>query len=142
MHVGIVDDDDLLIESVRFLLQVEPGVQSVQVFASAEALLETQPWPQLDVLLVDLQLPGCSGVELIAQAKARQPTLNCLAFTGSDQLQTVFAAIEAGACGYLLKGLGFRELLSALHAIQAGGAPMTPSIARQVLLQIQNHAAV
>ena len=68
MHVGIVDDDLRLIENLRFLLQSEPGVQSVHTFASAEAFLAAQPRPELDILLVDMDLPGLSGVELIARS--------------------------------------------------------------------------
>jgi len=137
MRIGIVDDDTPLIENLRFLLQSEPGIEWVRVFGSAEELLQTQPWPEMDVLLVDMELPGLSGVELIALATERQPGLSCLAYTVSVQRQSVFAAIKAGACGYILKGGGFRELVSALHTIEAGGAPMSPGIARQVLLQFQ-----
>jgi len=81
MHIGIVDDDAPLIENLRFLLQSEPGVQSVRAFASAEELLEACPWPNLDILLVDIELPGLSGVELIAQVAEQQPALSCLAYT-------------------------------------------------------------
>ena len=61
MHLGIVDDDTRLIENLRFLLQSEPGVQSVHTFASAEEFLAAQPRPELDILLVDMNLPGLSG---------------------------------------------------------------------------------
>jgi len=137
MRIGVVDDDSRLIENLRFLLQSEPGVRSVHTFASAEEFLEAQPWPELDILLVDIELPGLSGVELIARVAERRPALSCLAYTISAQHQAVFAAIQAGACGYVLKGGGFRELVGALQAIEAGGAPMSPGIARHVLRQFQ-----
>ena len=140
MHVGIVDDDLRLIENLRFLLQSEPGVQSVHTFASAEAFLAAQPRPELDILLVDMDLPGLSGVELIARITEQPVKFSCLAHTVSAERETVFAAIRAGACGYVLKGGGFRELVSARHNLAAGGAPMSAGIARQVLQQFQQLA--
>ena len=137
MHVGIVDDDLRLIENLRFLLQSEPGVQSVHTFASAEAFLAAQPRPELDILLVDMDLPGLSGVELIARITEQPVKFSCLAHTVSAERETVLAALRAGACGYVLKGGGFRELVSALHDLAAGGAPMSSGIARQVLQQLQ-----
>ena len=145
MNIGIVEDDADLLANLKFLLRAEPGFQLVHVFASAEALLETSPWPQLDILLVDLHLPGLGGAELIAWVKQRQPALNCLAFTTSSQPEVVLGALKAGACGYLLKTGGFRELVSALHTVHEGGTPLSPIVARQLLHQFQQmdtaHAA-
>ena len=138
MHLGIVDDDTRLIENLRFLLQSEPDVQSVHTFASAEEFLETQPRPDLDILLVDMNLPGLSGAELIARITEEPAKFGCLAHTVSAERQTVLAAIQAGACGYVHKGGGFRELVSALHDLAAGGAPMSPGVARQVLHHFQS----
>ena len=137
MHIGIVDDDLRLLENLRFLLQSEPGVQTVHTFVSAEEFLAARPRPELDILLVDMDLPGLSGVELIAQLAEQAAKFSCLAHTVSAERDTVFAAIQSGACGYVLKGGGFRELVSALHDLEAGGAPMSPGIARQVLQQFQ-----
>ena len=137
MHLGIVDDDTRLIENLRFLLQSEPDVQSVHTFASAEEFLETQPRPDLDILLVDMNLPGLSGAELIARITEEPAKFGCLAHTVSAERQTVLAAIQAGACGYVHKGGGYRELVGALHDLEAGGTPMSPGIARQVLRQFQ-----
>ena len=138
MHVGIVDDDLRLIENLRFLLQSEPGVQSVHTFASAEAFLAAQPRPDLDIVLVDMNLPGISGVELIARITEQPVKFSCLAYTSSADRQTVLAALQAGACGYVHKGGGFRELVSALHDLAAGGSPMSPGVARQVLHHFQS----
>jgi DNA-binding NarL/FixJ family response regulator len=137
MHLGIVDDDTRLIDNLRFLLQSEPGVRSVHTFASAEEFLAAGPRPKLDILLVDMDLPGLSGVELIARITGQPVKFSCLAYTVSAERDTVFAAIQAGACGYVLKGGGLRELVSALHDLAAGGAPMSPGIARQVFRQFQ-----
>ena len=88
-------------------------MQSVHTFASAEEFLETQPRPELDILLVDMNLPGLSGAELIARITEEPAKFGCLAHTVSAERQTVLAAIQAGACGYVHKGGGYRELVSA-----------------------------
>lgn len=137
MNIGIVEDDADLLANLRFLLRAEPGFQFVHAFGSAEAFLGTDPSPQLDILLVDLHLPGLNGVELIRRVKQRQPELSCLAFTTSSECELVLGAIKAGACGYLLKTGGFRELVSALHTVHEGGTPLSPIVARQLLYQFQ-----
>ena len=113
MHIGIVDDDLRLLENLRFLLQSEPGVQTVHTFVSAEEFLAARPRPELDILLVDMNLPGLSGAELIARITEEPAKFGCLAYTVSAERQTVLAAIQAGACGYVHKGGGYRELVSA-----------------------------
>ena len=138
LRIAIVEDDLLLIENLRLLLSGERGVKWVQTFASAEELLQAAP--SMNLLLADIDLPGMSGVELIAVVKAKHPEVNCLAYTVSEGRDTVFAAIKAGACGYLLKNSTPRELIEALHQLHAGGAPMTPSVARKVMLQFQELA--
>jgi two-component system NarL family response regulator len=135
MCLAIVEDNSMLIENLRLLLQGEPEVESVVAFASAEALLQAQP--RINLLLADIDLPGISGIELIGLVKTRQAWVNCLAYTVCDDVETVFAAIQAGACGYLLKSSTPRELIEALRELHAGGAPMSPSVARKVMLQFQ-----
>jgi DNA-binding NarL/FixJ family response regulator len=141
MRIGIVDDDATLVESLRFLLANEPGVREVHCFTTGEELLRSGGLEQIDLLLVDMELPGLSGVELISLTAQRQPSLNCLAYTVSAHREVVFEAIKAGACGYILKGGGFRELIDAIHMIQHGGAPMSPAVARQVLREFQRTVA-
>ena len=135
LRIAIVEDDALLIENLRLLLGGEPGVEWVRAFGSAEDLLQAQP--PMNLLLADIDLPGMSGVELIAVVKAAHPDVNCLAYTVSEDRDTVFAAIKAGACGYILKSSTPRELIEALRQLHAGGAPMSPTVARKVMLQFQ-----
>jgi two-component system NarL family response regulator len=137
MHIGVVEDDQARLGNLRFLLENEPGIGSVDLFRSAEKLKACKPWRNLDVLLVDLNLPGAVAVDLIAWMTARHPGTNCLAYTVGARPEAVFEAIRAGACGCLLKGAGCREMIDALHEVRAGGAPMSPSIARQVLQQFR-----
>ena len=137
MHIAIVEDNHMLLENLRLLLQGEQGCIVTGAWPSAEEALSLQAWAETDILLADLDLPGISGVELISQVKAKCPHINCMAYTISEDRATVFAAIKAGACGYLLKGCTPRELIEALHNLHNGGAPMSPKIARKVIHQFQ-----
>ena len=137
MRVLIVEDNQLLLENIRILLSGEPGVEVVGAFVTAEdalsQLLETPP----DILLTDLELPGMSGIELIRRAKRTHPELDIMAFTIFEDRDTVFAAIKAGAAGYILKGSSPRELMESLTSLHQGGAPMSPKIARKVIREFQ-----
>lgn len=141
MKVFIVEDNPLLLDNLTILLGGEPDIEVAGTATSAETaqprISETSP----DVLLVDIGLPGMSGIELIARIKRAHPDLDIIAHTIFDSRQTVFEAIKAGASGYLLKGSTPRELVEALHSVHAGGAPMTPRIARAVIRELQDSCA-
>jgi DNA-binding NarL/FixJ family response regulator len=137
MRITIIEDNHSLLENLRLLLEGEPGFSVVGAFHSAEDALEANPWSESDVLLVDIDLPGLSGVELIREVHPRHRHLQMLVYTISENRATVFAAIKAGALGYLLKGSSPRELIEALHMLHQGGAPMSPKIARKVILELQ-----
>lgn len=135
--ICIVEDDCQLLNNLSLLLQGEPGFSVVAAVTNAEEALDSVDWTSVDLLLADIDLPGMSGVELIRSLKATHQALNCMAYTIYEDRSTVFAAIRAGACGYLLKGSSPRELIESLHELHAGGAPMSPKIARKVILDIQ-----
>lgn len=137
----IVEDDPLLCANLRQLLEGEPAFELIEIFQSAEqALLKLQELhPQM--LLSDLGLPGMSGIELIQQAKERLPEMDIIAHTVSEDRDTVFAAIKAGASGYLIKGSSPTEIITALHSLRDGGAPMSPRIARAVVRELQDSPA-
>jgi len=141
MRVCIVEDHRMLLDNLRLLLTGEPGVEVAGAHASAEDALAETRFEAVDVLLADIDLPGMSGVELIRRVKEAHPQVNCMAYTIFEDRATVFAAIKAGACGYLLKGCSPRELLESLRELHEGGAPMSPRIARKVILDIQEPAA-
>lgn len=137
MRVCIVEDNQSLLANLRLLLQGEPGFTVAGAFDSAEAALEADPWSDIDVLLVDIELPGLSGVELIRRVHPRHERLQILVHTISESRATVFAALQAGAMGYLLKGCSPRELIESLRTLHQGGAPMSPKVARKVILDLQ-----
>jgi two-component system NarL family response regulator len=105
----------------------------VAACASAEDALALLESVQPDVMLSDLGLPAMSGVELIRKARAAWPALDIVVLTVSEDREAVFAALKAGANGYIVKGATPRELVEAISALRDGGAPMSPKIARLVV---------
>jgi two-component system NarL family response regulator len=140
LKILIVEDNALLRENLRLLLSGEPDIEVVAAFESAEEALGELRNLLPDILLADLDLPGMNGIELIRRAKRGFPDLDTLVFTISEDRDTVFAAIKAGASGYLLKGSSPRELVEALVSLRQGGAPMSPKIARKVIREFQDAA--
>jgi DNA-binding NarL/FixJ family response regulator len=133
LRLLIVEDDRLLRENLRILLGGESGVVVVGACGSAEEALPLLAAEQPDLMLSDLGLPAMSGVELIRRAKALLPALDIIVLTVSEDREAVFAALKAGAAGYIVKGATPRDLVEALATLRAGGAPMSPKIARLVV---------
>ena len=137
MNVVIVEDNLLLLENLRLLLSGEPGIVITGVFGSAEEALSGLKKSRPDVVLVDLGLPGMSGIEFIKRVKRDMPGVDIMAHTIYEDKVNVFSAIKAGASGYILKGSSPREIVEALNDLSAGGAPMSPKIARKVIMEFQ-----
>jgi DNA-binding NarL/FixJ family response regulator len=138
MKVSIVEDDVLLRQNLKLLLSGETGISVASVYGSAEEALAGVKRARPDILLTDIGLPGMSGIELIRLIKVQMPDLEIMAHTVFDDRETVFAAIKAGASGYILKGSTPRDLIDALHTLERGGSPMSPKIARKVIREFQS----
>jgi DNA-binding NarL/FixJ family response regulator len=133
IKVAIVEDKPELREGLRALLQGTPGYRFSGAFPSMERALRELPHDLPDALLVDLGLPGMSGIEGIRALKEQHPDLRLVAFTIHDDDAHVFEALCAGASGYLLKKTPPARLLESLREVLAGGAPMSPEIAARVV---------
>ena len=105
MNICIIEDQQPLLENLCHLIEGDPEFSVTGAFPSAEAALREMPQQNADLLLVDIDLPGLSGVDLIHKVKPQMPQLKIVAYTISEDRDTVFAALKAGAQGYLLKGL-------------------------------------
>ena len=141
MRLIIVEDDPLLLENLTILLSGEDGLSVTGSYRSAEDALWALKHADPEVMLTDLGLPGMSGVELIKKAKEEMPSLEIMAHTVFEDREKVFAAIKAGASGYLLKGSSPREVIESIHALYKGGAPMSPKIARKVIHEFQDEGS-
>jgi len=137
-NVSIVEDDDEFREHLVSLVRGAPGFVCAGVHSTAEAALKHVPHDKPDVLLLDLELPGKSGLECIRDFKARLPKLEILILTICDDSKRIFQALESGATGYLHKPpTSSVEILNAITEIRAGGSPMSSGIARLVVKTFQ-----
>src|SRR5258708_19159948 len=133
LKVGIIEDDPKSRDGLRSLIGGTDGCRCVGAFGSMEEALAkvAHEWP--DVLLVDIGLPGMSGIEGTRRLKDLHPALSVLMLTVYDDDRRIFDAMCAGACGYLLKKTPPARLLESLKEVVGGGAPMSPEVARRVV---------
>ena len=131
--VSLVEDDRGTRDSLTALLSSATALRCVSTYATGEKALAGIPVERPDVALVDINLPGMSGIECVAKLKAKLPDLHVLMLTTYEESDLIFDSLRAGANGYLLKNMPPNELLAALEEVQAGGAPMSMQIARKVV---------
>ena len=131
--VAIIEDQHDIREGLRVLIDGTPGFRCTGAYGSMEAALDAIAGTRPDVAIVDIGLPGMSGIEGIARLKQAHPRLLILMLTVYDDDRRIFDAVCAGACGYMLKTTPPAKLLESLNEAMAGGAPMSPTVARRVL---------
>jgi len=117
------------------------GVRCVCVCVTAEDALNQIPKQNPDVILMDINLPGASGIECTARLKQVLPQAQVIMLTVYEDTASIFSALKAGACGYLLKRSSPGEILDAINNVCTGGAPMTSEIARKVVMTFQSPAS-
>jgi DNA-binding NarL/FixJ family response regulator len=135
--LSIVEDKAGFRESLARMLNETPGYRCPQVYGSAEEALEDIPKAPPDVVLMDINLPGLSGVECVQRLRAQLPQVRVIMLTVYDNTENIFAALKAGASGYLLKRTSPAQLLEAIKDVVEGGAPMSSAIARKVVQSFQ-----
>lgn len=131
--VAIIEDQHEIREGLALLIGETEGFRCTGTFRSMEDALEGIGDGLPQVVLVDIGLPGMSGIEGIRLLKERYPTLNLLVLTVYDDDDRIFEALCAGASGYLLKKTPPARLLEGLREAVAGGSPMSPEVARRVI---------
>ena len=131
--VAIVEDHADLRESWQELVNHSREYQCVCACRSGEIALQMIPDAKPDVVLMDINLPGISGIECTAKLKKIVPQTQVLIFTVYDDTEKIFQALKAGASGYMLKRTPPDRMLAAIAEVKAGGAPMTSEIARKVV---------
>jgi DNA-binding NarL/FixJ family response regulator len=133
IRVAIVEDQRDIREGLRFLIDNTPTYTCTGWFESMEHALSAMPTLHVDIILMDLGLPGMSGLEGIRRFKERYPELHLVALTIHDDDDRIFEALCAGASGYLLKKTPPARLIECLHEVMTGGAPMSPEVATRVI---------
>jgi DNA-binding NarL/FixJ family response regulator len=142
IKVGIVEDNQTLREGFETLLNRTPGFQCVCTCGTVAEALRQIPKARPDVVLMDIQLPDSTGVECTAKLKQQLSDLHIVILTVYEDSERIFQALRAGACGYLLKRAQPEKILVAIKEAHEGGVPMTPEIARKVIGQFRQQAAV
>ena len=140
IRVSLVEDQHVTREGLSFLIGGSPGFKICGQYDSMEQAIEQSPSSPPDVLLADIGLPGMSGIEGVRRIHEWMPELPILMLTVHEDSDSVFSAVCAGACGYLLKEMPPARLLESIRELYAGGAPMSPGIARKVVLMFQKAA--
>lgn len=131
--VAVIEDDWRLREQLVEILATSPDISCVGAFGSAEEALERIPGRIPDIVLMDIKLPGMSGIECVAKLKRLAPGLQIIMVTIFEDSERIFRALKAGASGYLVKSGPPGQLLEAIRDVYAGGSPMTSHIARKVV---------
>jgi DNA-binding NarL/FixJ family response regulator len=137
IKVSIVDDNDEIREGLSVLINGSAGFQCVATYPTAENALKYLRAHKPDVVLMDIQLPGMSGIECVRDLKKLLPDLQIMMLTVYEDDDNVFKSILAGASGYVLKKTPPSELLEAISDLHNGGSPMSDRIARKVVEAFQ-----
>lgn len=137
IRVAIIEDLPRIRAALTTLVERATDCRVAGAFDAMEPALEALRGGGADVVLADIGLPGMSGIEGVRLLKAAQPDMQILMLTVYDDNRNIFEAMCAGASGYLLKDTAPKQLLQAVRDVHAGGAPMTPEIARKVVTMFQ-----
>jgi DNA-binding NarL/FixJ family response regulator len=140
LKVAIVEDDPRWRESLESLLRETEGLECVGSYGTGEDAVKDLPKRGSQVVLMDINLPGMSGVECIRQLRAVLPVIQIVMLTVYDDSDRIFHALQMGANGYLLKRASADEILQAIHDVHGGGAPMSAYIARKVVQSFQHQS--
>jgi NarL family two-component system response regulator LiaR len=140
IHVLLVDDHDIVREGQRALISTEPGMEVVgEATDGFEAIALTKSL-QPDVILLDLHMPNKDGLAAIPELKEENPESRILVLTSFTEDEKVYAAIKAGALGYLLKDSTPQQILSAIRDVSMGETSLGPRIAQKLMREIQKES--
>lgn len=132
----IVDDHPVVRDGLVAILGTQPDFRISGEAASGSEALTLFEEHQPDVVLLDLEMPGMDGVELIRRLRVQHPDVRIVVFTAFDSDERILSAVQAGAKGYLLKGVPRSELFNAIRVVHKGGSLLQPVVASRLLSQI------
>jgi len=139
--VAIVEDNAAVCASLERMINASDRCRCVSTSRNGEQALQAIPQHQPDVVIMDINLPGLTGIECTARLKRQLPRCQVLVLTVYNDSRQIFSALEAGASGYLLKRSAPEAIVQAVCDVHAGGSPMSAEIARKVVQSFQRPAA-
>ena len=137
INVSIVEDDAGTRDSLSQVLQNAPELACLHAYPDGETALREIPKDTPDIVLMDIRLPGMSGIECVAKLKEKVPALVVLMLTTYEERDLIFDSLRAGATGYLLKNMPPAELINAVIQARTGGSPLSMRIARKIVGHFQ-----
>ena len=128
----IADDQQLIRESLKIILDSDPDFEVVKVVGSGQEVLDALKTESIDIILMDVRMPNMSGVDCTRIVKKEYPNIKVIILTTFDDDEYIYDALKYGASGYLLKGCSLEELSTAIHNVLSGGACFNPNVAGKV----------
>lgn len=142
IKIEIVEDNDTIRTGLAALIDGTNGYKCIGSYRDCESFLSELYSKNVDVVLMDIGLPGINGIEGVKKALIMKPELNILMLTVYEENDVVFEALCAGACGYLIKKTPPARLIEAIREIYEGGSPMSSRIARKVITTFQQQKPI
>lgn len=142
VHVVIIEDIREIREGLQLLIDSSEGFSCLQTFPNAEQAIEQLPGSCPDVTLMDINLPGISGIEAVRKLKIQCPRTHFIMSTVYEDDENIFESLKAGASGYLLKKTAPSKILDAITEVVEGGSPMSSQIARKVIASFQKKDSI
>jgi DNA-binding NarL/FixJ family response regulator len=142
IQIILFDDSKHIRESLSLLFSTDDRFHLVGAYESTDSAEELISIRQPDIVLMDIDMPGRNGIAAVADIHQKFPELPIIMLTVFDDADRVFNSLRSGAMGYLLKSLTPGKLLEALIEVSEGGAPMSPSVARKVMLHLQEEPPI
>jgi DNA-binding NarL/FixJ family response regulator len=141
ISLAIVEDLAEVREGLKQFISLSPEFTILDTFRTAEEALDSLARIAPDIVIMDINLPGMSGIECIRQVKKKNSHTQFMMFTIYENDEKVFEALKAGASAYLLKNTGLMQLVEALKELHCGGSPMSANIARKLVTLFQDEHA-
>lgn len=132
VKIMIADDQQLIRESLKIILDSDPDFEVVKVVGSGQEVLDALKTESIDIILMDVRMPNMSGVDCTRIVKKEYPNIKVIILTTFDDDEYIYDALKYGASGYLLKGCSLEELSLAIHNVLSGGACFNPNVAGKV----------
>lgn len=133
IRIVIIEDDETIRNGYSFLIGATDGYEVVKAYASYDEAAPSLPADRPDVILLDIQLPGTSGIEALPKIKKMLPHCHVLILTVYESQKQIFDALAYGASGYLTKGTPAVKIIESIKEVKEGGGPMSINIARMVI---------